>query len=175
MKPAYVNPAEIRPLLCGMPAFSELSAEILHAGKALRFRAHGASMQPLVRDGDVLLVRPLEKKPPTVGEIVLCRLPSGSLVAHRIIQKTSGPNGNCVIIQGDAVSIPDGEIALADVYGLVCGIERGNRCINTHRPLVRILGWLAAYRSRHQIGRGGRLHYGRQIIKRLPILSTYLS
>jgi len=158
-----------------MSAFGELSAEILHAGKALRFRAHGTSMHPLVRDGDVLLVHPIKDQLLNVGDIVLCRLPSGSLVVHRVIQWKNGLNGLNLTIQGDSVSEPDGVIALADVYGRVSTIERDDRYIDMRRPLIRLLGRVAAFSSRYQIGRGRQFYYCRRVLKHLPILSIFLT
>jgi hypothetical protein len=162
-------------IACDSAAFAELSGEILRAGRSLRFRAHGASMWPLVRDGDILLVRPLEGRAVRLGDLVLfCREP-GQVAVHRVICVQVGPQGRRYTVQGDAVPQPDGRIPEGQVYGRVAAIERGGAYIDMDRPVVRALGWLAAWRSRGQWGRGRPSRLVKWVIKRLPVFSRYLA
>jgi hypothetical protein len=78
-------------------------------------------------------------------------------------------------VQGDAVSQPDGVIPGAQVYGRVMAIERGAAHINMHGPVMSILGWAAAVRSRWRLGRGPQLWRVRRFAKRLPVLCRYLA
>lgn len=162
---------------CTSAAFAELSAEVLRSGRALRFRANGSSMAPLVRDGDVVLVRPVGPRLVRTGDVVLCipgAGPSGVLV-HRVIGTDASRERCRFTIQGDAVPQPDGTIPAAQVYGRVVTIERGGVPIELDRPVMRLLGWLAVLRSRWNLARGGRLWRARRLIKRLPGLSRYLA
>jgi signal peptidase I len=159
---------------CTSAAFAELSADILRAGKALRFRATGASMQPLLRDGDVLLVRPLDPRAVRVGDVVLCSSEPGRIVVHRVLRRQAGPEGYRFTVQGDQVARPDGVIPEAQVYGRVATIERSGAYIDVSRPLMRMLGGYAVLRSRWNIGRGRRLRLAGRLVKRLPVLSRYL-
>ncbi|HNS52368.1 MAG TPA: hypothetical protein PKO09_14440 [Anaerolineae bacterium] len=59
---------------CSSAAFARLSAETLGAGVLLRLRARGTSMCPLVRDGDILLARPLRDGLSRVRDIALSRI-----------------------------------------------------------------------------------------------------
>jgi hypothetical protein len=165
---------KVQHLQCGVVAFSELSCELLRAGKSLRFRATGTSMRPLVRDADVLLVKPLGMRPLAVGEVVLCSCRPGTIVVHRVIRKVNGADETSFIIHGDQTTQPDGTIPKAQVFGRVVAIDRAGRHIDLQQPLIRTLGWLAAMRSRYHFGRSNSLRFTRQIIKRLPILSTFL-
>lgn len=159
---------------CTSTAFAELSAEILRAGVALRFRARGASMLPLVRDGDVVHVRPVCPNKLRVADVVLCCSHPGRVVVHRVVGKRAGPEGVRFTVQGDQVSRPDGQIPAAQVYGRVTAIERAGATLAMDRPAMRTLGWLAVLRSRWNVGRSGRFQLARQFIKRLPGLSKYL-
>lgn len=160
---------------CTSAAFAELSAELLRAGKAIRFQARGASMSPLVRDGDVLLVQPVDARAIRVGDVVLCVSEPGRVVVHRVVRRVSGADGDQFTVQGDAVSGPDGLIRQTQVYGRVATIERDGRCILMDRPEVKILSGLAALRSRWNLGRS-RLGRGlARLVKKLPFLSKYLS
>ena len=52
-------------------AFAALSETLLQAGTAVRFRASGASMLPLIQKGDILLVKPVVPHQIHVGDVVL--------------------------------------------------------------------------------------------------------
>ena len=175
MKPAMTTAAEVRPLVYGMPAFSELSAEILHAGKALRFRAHGSSMQPLVRDGDVLRIEPLDERLLKPGEVVLCSQRPGSVVVHRVVRRQAGPEGVRYTIQGDQVGQPDGTLPLAQIHGRLVSLERAGKVIHLQGLPASLLGWLAVLRSRSSLGRGQSLQFFKHLVRRLPVVSTFLT
>ena len=49
--------------------FLDLSAEILRQGGSFQFRAHGSSMVPFIRDGDLLTVAPAEPTGLEIGDI----------------------------------------------------------------------------------------------------------
>lgn len=160
---------------CTLAAFEELSAEILRAGHALRFRAHGGSMWPLVRDGDVLLVLPADPAAVHTGDVVLCGNRPGRVVAHRVICVEGGPNGPLFTVQGDALAQPDGKIPPAQLYGRVVAIERGAARIAMDRPAMKLLGRAAVLRSARSLGRGPRFRAARALARRLPALSKYLA
>jgi hypothetical protein len=160
---------------CTSAGFAELSAEILLAGKALRFRAPGASMWPLVRDGDVLLVRPVHPAAVRIGDLVLCSNAPGRVVVHRVTCKVVGREGHWFTVQGDAVARPDGVIPEAQVYGRVVAIERGGAHFDTDRTVMRMLSGLAVLSSRWNLGRVPGFRLATWLVKRLPVFSGYLA
>jgi signal peptidase len=167
--------AAVGNISCTSAAFADLSAEILGAGNALRFRARGTSMLPLVRDGDVLLVRPVHPATVRIGDLVLCSSEAGRVVVHRVIRKEVGQEGRWFTVQGDAVPHTDGVIPGRKVYGRVVAIERGAAHIDLDGPVMRTLGWLAALRSRWNLGRGSGFWLATRLVKRLPVFSRYLA
>jgi len=156
-------------------AFAQLSVEILLAGVGLRFRAHGGSMSPLLRDGDVVWVRPVEVASVRIGDVVLGSNETGRIVVHRVVGKGTGPTGSWFVLQGDQVARPDGLIPGAQIYGQVETIERGALQIDLHRPLMRALGRLAALRSRWNLSHNRWLRRASQWVGKLPGLSRYLA
>jgi signal peptidase I len=160
---------------CTSASFAELSAEVLRAGKTLRFRARGASMAPLVRDGDVLLVQPVGMRSVRVGDVVLCSSAPGRIVVHRVVRRLTGPTGRCLVVQGDQIAQPDGVIPGAQVYGRVVSIERAGAQIDTNAPVMRALGALGVVRSRWHLGRGRWFGLAGRLVSKLPGLSKYLA
>ena len=69
-------------------ALAELMQAVLDRGRPFRFRARGWSMAPFIRDGDVIMVAPLDQKLPALGAVVAFIRPNaGNLVVHRIIAR----------------------------------------------------------------------------------------
>jgi hypothetical protein len=132
-------------------------------------------MHPLVRDGDILLVRPLDGRAVRVGDVVLCSRYPGQVLVHRVVGRRVAEDGVCLTIQGDQLAQPDGEIPVTSVHGRLAVIERGGTRIGLDRPAMRALGGLAAARSRWNVGRGARFQAVRRIAKAVPGLAKYLA
>lgn len=162
-------------IACDSPGFAELSRAILGAGKSLRFQARGASMAPLVRDGDTLTVEPVTAAQLGVGDVALFGREPEAVVVHRVIRIEAGPQGRRFLMQGDAVAHPDGLIAEGDIHGRVTAVERGGARLELARPAMRVLCWLAVLRSRHHLRHGALLRLAGWLIKRLPPFSRYLA
>lgn len=138
---------------CTSAAFAELSAAILGAGSGLRFRAHGDSMAPLLRDGDMLRVDPVEPGSVRVGDVILCCGEPGRILVHRVVRRMAGPDGYLFEIQGDGAARPDGAIPAERVYGRVVAIDRSGGRIRLDSWGQRRLGWALAQCSRRNLGR----------------------
>jgi len=160
---------------CTSAAFGQLGAQILGAGHGLRFRAHGVSMSPLVRDGDILLVQPVDARALRVSDVVLCKSDEGRVLVHRVIRKKLGEEGSRFTVQGDALCRSDGVIPGEQIYGRVATIERHGAHISMNGPVMQALGGLAALRSRWGVARRGRAQFATQLVKRLPVVSRYLA
>jgi hypothetical protein len=103
--------------------FGCLSAELIDNTGGLRFRAHGGSMRPTIRSGDVLTFEKIDPGTLCIGDIVLTRDRAGSLLAHRIIQQAGDTWTTC----GDALSTPDIAFKADQLIGRVCRVEHGGR------------------------------------------------
>ncbi len=133
------------------PALVELMKAVLARGVSFRFRARGFSMTPFVRDGDVITVSPLSKRPIGTGEIVAyTHEKTGKLVVHRVIRK----RGGAYLVRGDNARAFDELVPKRRLLGCVTAVERKGRKIrlglgperfliallNQHAPVMPILG-----------------------------------
>ncbi len=122
--------------------FKGLADEILQQGHLLRFRAHGDSMHPFIRHADLLEVEPLGPQPVHRGDIVLCSLENGSLVAHRVVRCTLRSGEQSFLVQGDNRRRPDGFIKRENILGRVAAIERKGERVDLKSASQRLLSWL---------------------------------
>ncbi len=100
------------------PEFAVLASEFLSRGLRLRFRASGGSMAPEIRSGDVVEVAPLgSDRSVRRGDIVLCRLPNGGIVLHRVVRIRGRRGERRILPKGDALAGPDGWIDPESVLG----------------------------------------------------------
>jgi len=168
----HVGTGSIR---CDSEAFADLSREILGKGKSLRFRARGNSMWPLVRDGDILLVRPIGTGEVRLGDLVLFHTGKGNVVVHRVVRCDAGRGGMRYLVQGDAGSGPDGLIPAAQVQGRVTSLEREGVAIDLQHAASRALSRLAVVRARCKAGRGRPARLVFRLLKRFPLFGRYLA
>ncbi|MGB3905130.1 MAG: signal peptidase I [Anaerolineae bacterium] len=132
---------------CRGPHFFQLATGILAGGNVLRFRAHGGSMYPFVRDGDVVEVKPVQASAVGLGDVVLCGYGEDRLVVHRVI-RVNRENGRVVLaIKGDSARHPDRPIYPEQVLGQVIAIERGGRKLPLDGGLRRLTNRLWAWLS----------------------------
>ena len=127
---------------CRMADFEELSAQVLKAGHDLRFRARGSSMRPMVRDGDILIVRRADDTEIAVGDIVFYRSHRKGMVVHRVVGVQKDMREGILVVKGDAVGSPDPAVCESQVWGKVVSIERSGRPIDPDSRLWRYFGAL---------------------------------
>ncbi|MBW6465114.1 MAG: S24/S26 family peptidase [Brevefilum sp.] len=160
---------------CTSAAFTELSAEVLRSGWSIRFRAHGKSMTPLLRDGDLLLVQPVEHGSLRPGEIVLCSLSPSHVVVHRIIRHARQSDGDRFLVQGDQASTPDGWFNSDQIFGRLVEIERDGRRIQMVTLHIRFLDQIAVWRLRLGFTRFWVTRTAGVALKRLPCFGRFFS
>lgn len=112
---------------CGGTDFEELAVQLLEAGHALRFRARGSSMYPLVRDGDILEVCPVRHAVIDVGDVVLYRSPHSGIVVHRVVDMRRHDENGILLLKGDSARTTDPQVQESQVLGRVVSIERRGR------------------------------------------------
>ncbi|HJQ37391.1 MAG TPA: S24/S26 family peptidase [Thermoanaerobaculia bacterium] len=111
-------------------------ADLLARGHAVRFRAAGASMHPIIRGEDYLHVEPVLNV--RVGDVVLTMANRG-LTAHRVVFV----HGESLITRGDNAPADDAPIDRDRVLGLVTHAERHGR----KRRIRRGAFWTAVARA----------------------------
>ncbi|MBQ8783836.1 MAG: S24/S26 family peptidase [Clostridia bacterium] len=100
--------------------------EILSSGGKVRITASGKSMEPVIKDGEDIVVISEIKKPLEAGDIVLFKRSNGRLVLHRIL----AIKGNEITLRGDSQWTT--EIAdKSSVLGILEAVERNGRVLNS--------------------------------------------
>jgi Peptidase S24-like len=133
-------------------AFGELCVALLGEGRSVRFRATGLSMEPHIREGDVITVAPLSGEIRR-GDVLLYRV-GPRLLAHRVIGRVRGEEA-LVRVRGDAPGWEEERVPLGDVLGRIEGVERDGRPVPRPGPLARRAASLAG-RVRRRLGTGPR-------------------
>jgi hypothetical protein len=95
----------------------ELLTGLLREGLDVRLRLSGWSMKPLVPSGSVL--RFSTRGEPSIGDIVLARLPNDALVAHRVVALDS----DRIWTKGDACRTADGPLSRESVIARAVRLE----------------------------------------------------
>ena len=122
-----------------LPLVTGLMPAVLEKGRPFRFEARGTSMEPFVRDGDIVTVAPLRASRPKPGDIAAFVHPAaGGLRVHRVVKVEDGR----YVLKGDNALDADGALSRDQILGVVVRLERGGRV----RPVGRGLG--AALRAR---------------------------
>lgn len=132
-------------------------------------------MQPLVRDGDILLVSPANGQNIRPGDAVLFINQFGRAVLHRVIRKKRQEGKWFFWLQGDQAATIDGIIPQEQILGKLTSLERNHITIAMGEPGLRLLNVLMALRSRlRMVNRQPNSHFS-SIISRLFIFNKYLS
>ncbi len=152
--------------------FLELSQKLLDRGGLLRFQAHGRSMHPFIKNGDIVLVEPCNGNSVGIGDIIFYRRPDGSSAAHRLVKITGTKDGLILIAKGDALKYADTPVNSRQVLGRVITIEGNGRELRLNEWRSRVFGRLVAWTDRGRypnqrrvvrfINRLGRLFLGRK-------------
>ena len=104
-----------------------LLKDVVKRGKKFRFETKGFSMQPFIRNGDVLTLAPLSGREIRIGDIVACEEPvSGKLIVHRVVRK----RGNGYLIKGDNSLKEDGCVQRDSIFGRVVRVERRGKAVS---------------------------------------------
>jgi len=116
--------------------FSLLMAAVLEKGKAFRFQASGASMSPIIKNGDILTVADVKNKCIRIGDVVAFTHPkNGNLTIHRVVKKSTDK----FLMKSDNGLQVDGWIRRDAIIGIIQSVERGERLKNLG------LGWEKVY------------------------------
>ena len=98
---------------------AELIRLALQRAGRMRFRARGGSMQPGLRDADVVSVVPADAADLRVGDVICYETGRGRLAVHRLV----GREGDCLVTRGDALSWAE-HVPAERLLGKVASVER---------------------------------------------------
>ena len=124
----------------------ELSKDIFRKGKSIRFQAKGWSMRPFIRDGDFIVVSPIENSSIKTGDVVFYLTTENKIIVHRVIKKYKKDKDNRIMmfIKGDATFSYPEKIEMQNVLGKVIAVERNGRKKRLDAKLYQTKGMLFA-------------------------------
>ena len=126
--------------------FTELSWEILKRGDSIRFKAHGSSMLPLIRDGDILTIKPIKIWDLKPGDVVFYQTAGEKCVVHRVITIDIRNDQHIVVFKGDSSPGSLEEVEEEQLLGRVVQLHRRGKSINPNRNMWWILsGYLPGF------------------------------
>ncbi len=86
-------------------------------------------MRPFIRDGDFIVVSPIENSSIKTGDVVFCITTENKVIVHRVIKKYKKDKDNRIttLIIGDATFSSPEMVEMQDVLGKVVDVERNGR------------------------------------------------
>ena len=115
--------------------FLILAKEILRNNQRIRFRVHGSSMRPCIRDDELIEIEPIGTGSLRKGDVVLFNPLPDRFFVHRIIHLDK--ENQLFLIQGDALRQPDGLIPTSMIFGRVAALERRGKWHRFDSPSAR--------------------------------------
>lgn len=83
-------------------------------------------MNPFIKDGDVVTIKPIGKTKPRIGKVIAFIHPNTKrAILHRIVKKKGGH----YITKGDNTLEKDGQIPAQSILGLVSRVERNKKSV----------------------------------------------
>ena len=121
----------------------EVARACLQAGDRVLVQAHGGSMRPFLRDGDIVEIVPIPAARLRIGDIVAIHRSGQTVLVHRVVHTGDGARHHCIETQGDANGSSDGWVESVQVIGKVITIVRDGKRINLSQGWRRWagLGW----------------------------------
>ncbi len=114
--------------------FSFLFATSLNTGKTTRFLPTGTSMQPTLREGDILTAKPIRYQEAGVGDILAYQnFETKQLIVHRLVKKVKNSGMEMMLTMPEIGCTQAYDLPLKPdncIIAKVIAIERGNKIIN---------------------------------------------
>lgn len=129
----------------------------------------------MVRDGDYLLIKPVDPRLIRKGDVILCKSEAERVVAHRVIRIAKAPAGSRFLVQGDQAPEPDGWIEESDVFGKLVLIERDGNVIDMQSPSMKLLNQIALWRIKLHLSRFRLTRSAGRALNHMPIFCRFLA
>ncbi|MEN8208846.1 MAG: GNAT family N-acetyltransferase [Candidatus Fermentibacteria bacterium] len=113
----------------GSSDLAELAAEVFDRGGLISFAAMGSSMQPTLKDGDLLTAAPEDPASINSGDLIMYRTAEDRAAVHRVSDVSRISSHSEVILSSD--SSPDVlyRISIEQVMGKIISASRDGRAI----------------------------------------------
>lgn len=126
----------------------DLNLSLLLNGDCIYLNARGRSMYPFIKDGDIIKIAPIKKRPIRMGDIVAVDKKTegdGWFLVHRVVKILEDSGREFYLTKGDAhKGSPEGPFAIDIIAGRVAQIERSHLRIDLETPVWRLLNKIIA-------------------------------
>lgn len=124
-----------------VPALSaaDIARELLPQGQPVRCVAHGSSMRPFIREGDVLTIEPIGRVRARHGDILFYATPDGA-AAHRLLGFREERGRRVAVTRGDATGLWTETVEWPKILGVVVAVRRGERRVYRRSSVERAAG-----------------------------------
>ncbi len=99
-------------------------------------------MRPFIRDGDFIVVSPIENSSIKTGDVVFHLTTENKVIVHRVIRKHKKGNRMIMFIKGDAAFSSPEKVEMQNVLGKVVAVERNGQKKRLDTKLHKIIGLL---------------------------------
>lgn len=124
---------------------SVLSNEILVSkGASMRIRVGGESMNPFIKSGEIIEVKPVKISEIIIGDVVFCNASWGGMIAHRLAKKHRENNKMVLVTKGDSNLFFDTPVHGDSIIGKVIAIEKTSGTTNLESKTWRITNYVIA-------------------------------
>ncbi|KKN04429.1 hypothetical protein LCGC14_1097540 [marine sediment metagenome] len=99
-------------------------------------------MRPFLRDGDFIVVSPIENSSIKIGDVVFCITTENKIIVHRVIRKHEKDKDNRIImfIKGDATFSSPEKVKIQNVLGKVVAVVKNGRKKRLDTKFYQIIG-----------------------------------
>jgi signal peptidase I len=127
------------------PDFCRLAGRLIAEGMDVRLKARGNSMQPWIRNGDMITLGPADPARLKRGDVIAFETAAGRLTIHRLVDVRAGEAGLTLVTRGDARAANDPPFGVGGIVGRVIEVWRGGQRVRVNGPAYL---WRAAFRRR---------------------------
>jgi signal peptidase I len=129
--------------------FTFLFATSLSNAKTIRFLLTGTSMQPSLREGDILTAKPITYHEAEVGDILAYQnLETNKIIVHRLVKKIKYPGADMMLTMAETGCVGAYDFPLKPdncIIAKVIAIERSKRVINLMTRSELLKGKIISY------------------------------
>lgn len=127
--------------------FDSLTSQMLDAGLGFRFQARGASMSPLIENGDIVYVEPVSNRGLRERDVVLVKSECGFRL-HRLVSIDAAED--FYVTRGDRRKQDDPPVRMVQIVGVAIAkdVRLGRRKVRAE--LQGMWGWSLRFAARIQ-------------------------
>jgi signal peptidase I len=122
----------------------EVARYELVQNRSIQLRITGSTMRPMLDDGDVVMIAPIDPATINSQDIILITTPSGTALIHRVVAIQNMEGSIYALTRGDGSSYQDTPVPLNKVLGRVTALRRKGK--GKVIPVYHSSGWFSRFR-----------------------------